>query len=654
MACKTKTLPIDVKDSCRTPQAYVVLSISQVFTPMLGLRRVTLLQPSLGLWLLNLLLFFSLPACSQPNFTANDIVPPKPTGFDYGTNMGYFPPNYGDKALAALAQEYGATSIRPGLYHHFLESWGYDIRKEHFQYYDSIGLRNVMAIIGFPSEAARDAAYYCPNEQSELFDNLYKPIWDNGENGTPVNDANPYALYVWKIATTYKGLIKTYEVWNEPDLDAGNGWLQAGQPGNWWENAPKPCETKLKSPPFFYIRMLRISYEVIKSVDHDALVAVGGLGWPSYLDVICRYTDEPFEGKENPDKYPLKGGAYFDCMSFHCYPHLDNSLRAWDDALGGFRNFRHSDAAVDGLWAQKNKFKTVLDKYGYNNTVYPEKLWICSEFNLPRRTFGDYIGSETAQVNFLIKALVTAQMSDLAQMHVYSIADEKPERSADNEFAYMGLFKNLDQVPSGKAQPNAIAWAMRTTALLLNNARFDPSRTAELKLPSNIRGAAFRNNQSQYTYVLWAATSYDRDETAEADYAFPPEFTLKYLEAKPWHYSQSGAHYLMNAKQLKLTGSPIFLTETFITSDYPKSPKVVPNPALGGRAVFEFWMFEEARATVEVFDASGRLVTKLLEDERLIVGPQALPLDLSLQPNGTYYVRLATPESNLTVGVVKY
>ncbi|MFN0037746.1 MAG: T9SS type A sorting domain-containing protein [Saprospiraceae bacterium] len=596
---------------------------------------------------------FSLPACSQPNFTANDVVPSVQGSFDYGTNMGYFPPNYGDKELAALAQQYGATSIRPGLFHHFLDYWGYDIRKEHFQYYDSIGLRNAMVIIGFPSETARDPAYHCPNQRSEMFDNLYDPIWDNGENGTPVNDANPYALYVWKMATTYKGLIKIYEVWNEPDIDTGNGWLQPGQPGNWWDNAPQPCETKLKSPPFFYIRTLRISYEVIKSIDPDALVAVGGLGWPSYLDVICRYTDEPFEGKEDPDQYPLKGGAYFDCMSFHSYPHIDNSLRVWDDAVGGFRNFRHSDAAADGVWNLKNKFKKVLDKYGYNNSVYPEKLWVCSEFNIPRRTFGDYIGSEAAQVNFLIKTLVTAQMNDMMQMHVYSIADEKPEKQATNEYSYMGLFKHLDQVPRGKAQPNATAWAMKTVAELLKNAQYHPARTQEMKLPDNVRGAAFHNSAGQFTYVLWALTDKDRDETAEAEYAFPPELLLKYMDAKPWHYSQSGAHYLLNARQIKLSSSPIFLQETLITNDYPKSPKVVPNPTQSGRAVFQFWMFEEARATVEVFDSSGRLIAKLLENEALFEGPQALPLDLSRLPNGTYYIRLATPESNLTVGFVK-
>lgn len=629
------------------------MSIS--FLPLrLALETCEVLKTSQVWTSLIFCILISLPACSQPSYTANDVVPIMSGSFDYGSNMGYFPPNYGDKALAGLVHEYGATSIRPGLFHHFLDNWGYDIRKEHFQYYDSLGLRNVMAIIGFPSLTARDPAFYCPNQRSEMFDNLYKPIWDNGENGTPVNDANPYALYVWKIATTYKGLIKTYEVWNEPDIDTGNGWLPPGQPGNWWENVPQPCETKLKAPPFFYIRTLRISYEVIKSVDNDALVAVGGLGWPSFLDVICRYTDEPLEGKEEPEQYPFKGGAYFDCMSFHAYPHFDNSLREWDNTLGGFRNFRHSDAATDGIWTQKNKFKSVLDKYGYNNTVYPEKLWICSEYNIPRRAFGDYIGSEAAQVNFLIKTLVTAQMNNMAQMHVYSIADEKPENKADNEFAFMGLFKHLDQIQPGKARPNAIAWAMKTTAGLLKDTRYDPARTSDLKLPSNVRGAAFRNNLAQYTYVLWAVTNQDRDETVEAEYAFPPEFTLKYLDAKPWHHSQSGAHYLMNARQLKLTGSPIFLQETFITNDYPKSPKVVPNPAVGGRAVFEFWMFEEARATVEIFDSSGRLVARLLDDQRLIVGPQALPLDLSLQPNGTYYVQLLTPESTLTVGVVKF
>ena len=392
---------------------------------------------------------------------------------------------------------------------------------------------------------------------------------------------------------------------------------------------------------------------MIKSVDKEALVAVGGLGWPSYLDAICRYTDEPFEGKEDPAKYPFKGGAYFDCMSFHAYPHLDNSLKIWDEETGEFQYTRHSDAAVNGVWQLKNKFGAVLHKYGYDNEIYPEKYWICTEFNIPRRSFEGQIGSESAQVNFLIKTLITAQLNDMRQMHVYSIADENHENKPDNPFAYMGLFQNLENVALDDARPNAIAWALKTTENLLQNTTYNTAQSKRLNLPTNVRGAAFRNALGQFTYVLWAVTNQDQDESVEVNYAFPPEFTLKYVDAKPWHYSQSGTHYLMNAKQLRLTGSPLFLTETLVKNDYSKAPKIIPNPIVADRAVFEFWMLEEARATVEIFDSAGHLVTKVMEDERLIIGPQALTLDLSALPSGTYFIRLITPDGNLTEGFVK-
>ena len=142
-----------------------------------------------------------------------------------------------------------------------------------------------------------------------------------------------------------------------------------------------------------------------------------------------------------------------------------------------------------------------------------------------------------------------------------------------------------------------------------------------MQLPDGVRGAAFRNKIGQYTYVLWATTKNDLDETTFADYSFPPAFTLKYMDAKPWHYSLTHSHYLLNARQLKLTGSPLFLTETFLTSDYQKDSKVVPNPTKDGQAVFEFWMNEEAHGSIDLFDASGRLVDHLIDNEPLLVGP---------------------------------
>ncbi|HOY07109.1 MAG TPA: T9SS type A sorting domain-containing protein [Saprospiraceae bacterium] len=610
--------------------------------------------------LIGLALSLPIAACTQPIFTANDQVPAYNEPFGYGANLGYFPPYYYDMELAALAHGtpdgqvpgMGVTTLRPGLFEHFLDYWGYDIRKEHFRYYDSIGLKNIVAIIGFPSEAHRDAASYCPGQQSELFKNLYEPIWDNGENGTPVNDNNPYALYCWKAATTYKGLIKTWEVWNEPDVDNGNAWKERGMPGNWWENAPEPCETKLKSPAYFYIRLLRISYEVIKSVDPDALIATGGLGWPSYLDVICRYTDNPFDGTESTD-YPHKGGAYFDVMSFHSYPHLDNSLREWSNEINNFKYFRHSDRAVNGIWALLDKFDAVLKANGYDNSTYPEKYKICTEFNLPRKAFGEYMGSDEGQVNFMIKTLVTAQMRKVLQMHVYALSDEKPAAEANNEFSFMGLFENLNNLVPFQGKPNPVAWAMKTTEQMLRGARYDPVRTSRLNLPANIRGAAFRTDLGQYTYVLWAVTSLDKDETAEATYTFPPELNIQYLEARAWNYSKNPVGQLVNAKEVTLTGSPVFFRITNVDNNFPKEPKFKPNPVTNGVGVYEFWMFEDTYASIDLYDISGKLLQQIADQENMIEGPHALFIDLSRYPQGTYFIKLSTPFSNQTVKLVK-
>ena len=101
--------------------------------------------------------------------------------------------------------------------------------------------------------------------------------------------------------------------------------MEPGQPGNWWENNPDPCDYKLRAPIFHYIRTLRISYEVIKSIAPDDYVCIAGLGFDSFLDALLRNTDNPDDGKVTAE-YPLGAGAYFDVVGFHVYPHIDLSL----------------------------------------------------------------------------------------------------------------------------------------------------------------------------------------------------------------------------------------------------------------------------------------------------------------------------------------
>lgn len=507
-----------------------------------------------------LLLFLPLAACAQTNFHALDYVPPFQSEFGYGVNLGYFPPDYDDKALAELAHDsIQMNTIRVGLYAHFLEQWGYGIRVPYFKYYKKIGLNNITAMLGFPSDAQRDTAFYDGKNRSALFKNLYEPIWDKGENETPVNDNNPCAVYAWKTATRYKGLVYIYEIWNEPDYELyGNAWKIPGQPGNWWENNPPPAETNLHAPIFHYIRMLRICYEVIKSVDPDALVAVGGLGWPAYLDAICRNTDNPVQGKPSAD-FPQKGGAYFDCMSYHCYPHLDASTRQWSNEKQAFVYFRHSDAAAAGMWKKKQEFEQVLYKYGFDNRIYPKKHWICTEFNIPRKSYDGLLGNPEAQINFLLKTLAQAPAHELRQMHLYCLADDKPQSEAHDAFAYMGLFKNLKDVKKGRAEILPLGIAYQSFIQLLGSATYDSAATHTMHIPPDLEAYAFTKTDGNKVFVMWARTRLDASEAATGSYRFPAEFRIQNARMMFWDFAQTHAYQTININKFILTGQPVFI-----------------------------------------------------------------------------------------------
>jgi hypothetical protein len=611
-----------------------------------------------------LLLIFCQFACytQPPTFTANDIVPKFNENFGYGSNMGYYPPDYYDDQLALLTRGsldgvipgVGVNCLRPALFDHFLDYWGYDIRLNTFKLYDSIGLKNNTVFVGFPAERHRDSTSYCAGSYSELFRGMYEPIWDDGQNGTPVNDANTYALYLWKTVNTYKKYVKFWEIWNEPDLDmSGNGWKPATMDGNWWVNNPGPCETKLKAPLFHYIRLLRISYEVIKRADPTAYVAIGGIGYPSYLDAILRNSDNPSNGVVST-KYPKKGGAYFDVLSYHSYPHIEGYNRAWSNSLNDFTYFRHSDACVDGVWKKKDDFVQVLDKYGYDGTTYPNKQWIITEINIPRREYDQFIGSDAAQTNFIMKALITGQQGKVDQMYVYSIADEVPEAEAKNEFAFMGFFENLTNVKPYTGRANQISVGFKTTSDILSKATYDSLQTQRMQLPDNVRGGAFIGVDGKYIYALWAATTLDRDETANANYSFPDDLNIDYLDQKYWHFSNTKTQHLVNAKQVKLTGSPAFFSESnFSNLTYPKTAKVYPNPISNGFGVYSFWLFQEGKTLIEVFDAKGRKIETLANNEVLPEGAHQRLLDWSSFAAGTYFIRLVSGETNTVIPVVK-
>jgi hypothetical protein len=507
-----------------------------------------------------LLSFTSLFA--QPTYIANDTVPTYQGKFGVGVNMGFYA-NWTNANQAVIAagdpaqgiKGVGATTIRPGMTADVYSIFGYNLNVGDFALYHQLGMADFTGIIGGPPEWQRDFTNYCPGVPSTLFKDIYLPIWDNSD-GTPINEANHFANYMYKVVDQYKDDVTFWEIWNEPGFDYtnGNGRKLPGEPGNWWDNDPDPCDYKLRAPIEQYVRLLRISWEVIKTLDPESYVTLGDPGFPSFLDAVLRNTDNPDGGAVGPG-FPYGGGAYFDCMTYHSYPHFDFS--AYDPAINLFK--RHSDGGADGLIVAKNRFQAILDQYGYDGVLYPKKLWNVTEFNAPRKALtGPWMQGETMQINYILKTLMRAKKEEITQMHIYNLFDVRNDADAIDEFDLMGMYTNNTGVLPYQQQVNPQGKAMRTFSLLLDNSVYDTTATIALNLPAGVRGHAFKLPNDSLIYALWAETTTDLSETASKTYDFPVSLGLDSLDVYHWDYGYTNASVVVSDSNIVLNGRPQF------------------------------------------------------------------------------------------------
>jgi len=481
--------------------------------------------------------------------TANIYVPPYQNLFLSGLNPGYYGNGWSDTDIYQLCYDAGCRSARNTLPDAFLAQWGATIRVNTFrQIVDDLGFKGITTFLQTPREEWRATEYY-GGSRSKLWQGMYEPIWDSGQNGTPVNDNNRFALYIWYVVKNYGQFIDFYEIINEPDYTySSHGWETAGQPGNWWDNMPKPEDLpNLRAPVYHYIRLLRIAYTVIKQYDPKGYITPGGLGYQSFLDVLLRNTDNPDGGKVT-STYPLKGGAYFDTLSMHNYPQY--GTRKYEN--GQWVPDRHSDKAVSVFLGSHQEFAAVLAKHGYNGVKYPEKPYIITEMNVPRRQIGETLGGIELQRNFTIKAIVKAQMADIKLIQWFLTGEGKSyDDPSAGPYDLMGFYENLKITTPGNERITDQGRANRITYEQLYGWSYDAGATAAIALPAAVDGAAFMKD-GLIRYVLWAKTTTDRSEDASATINLPePSYTLVH-----WN----GSSEITSGSNLLLTGTPVFLT----------------------------------------------------------------------------------------------
>lgn len=598
---------------------------------------------------------------AQPNFTANDQVLPYEGRYGVGTNVGWYP-NWRLTELGDIAMgnpKYGVEGIginttRQALFEFFQEQWGYEFRIPAIEHFDNLGSKDQVIFVGYPSEAHRDTTHYCPDKRSELFKNLYEPIWDDGLDGTPYNEDNYYAAYLYKTVDNYKAYVKFWEIWNEPDFSfTANSIYDVGVAGNWWENDPAPCDFDIHAPVQHYIRMLRISWEIIKTIDPTAYVAIGGIGYPSFLDAVLRQTDNPDGGEVTPE-FPLKGGAYFDVLSYHTYPHIDGSLRTWNNALGGFTYKRNTDNAVEGVLQLRNEFDAVLRKHDYNGAIFPEKEWIITECNVPRKPLNEGFGSDEVQRNFIIKALVETWRVGIKQFHIYNLGDRLDYVDAKNkyqEYEIMGLFKNMNTSEPYKHEMNDLAIAYKTTSELLEGYEFDHASYDALELPFGVKGSIFKHKRTgKKMFVLWAKTTDDNSENALMVLDLKSLLGLNKMILKKWDFSVTGDSTIVNANNIVLRGDPYFVTLPESRDDgwnnvvVPNTISVYPNPFEGDLNI-AFELDRLQKVELILMNEYGRIIKRIIDYKEFLPGYYNRLLDGKTLKPGVYFLHYITPEA---------
>ncbi len=164
--------------------------------------------------------------------------------------------------------------------------------------------------------------YTCNRYGLDLLVRLdHQPAWTGGgfpANGPPDNYAD-FGDFVYALASRYRGRIRAYQIWNEPNLSR-----------EWGDRSPNAAE---------YVALLKVANQRIKEADPNAMVITAGLTPTGTQPPIAIPDDEYLRQMYQAG---LKGN--FDVLGAHgagykAPPELSPDEAAADPAYGGERFF---------------------------------------------------------------------------------------------------------------------------------------------------------------------------------------------------------------------------------------------------------------------------------------------------------------------------
>jgi hypothetical protein len=452
-----------------------------------------------------------------------------------GVNHGHRNSSWGDAQDSELSRDAGCNSARLKLPETHLDTWGWDIELGDMASYADHGKRDLVAFLIGPTRPHSSAPVDVADWELEHWapTNLYEPVTIDGA----INPANYWGAYVHQTVSTYRDHVKIWEVWNEPD------WVPDWQVTLTWYDSPPTAEQlpRFNADIFAYVRMLRVTSEAALLADPDAKIALGGLGWESFLDALVRYSDDPQAGVLGGE-YPDGGAAYFDILNYHFYPHYSGV-----DSSGSARAFADKCGAMNA----------VLIDHGH-----AAKPCMATESGASHESITEVPSGPEYARHYAIKLMALAHGAGILGVDWFALSDGAPVGMSSDPYAYMGLYLDIAGLAAtSDATKTDTGIALASYGSLFGEALVDLGGIEALALPPEVDGVALRLPDDRRAWVLWAVDG-DLDEDESASYELATDTPVAVHQ---WDWSQTQTTQVnmpaAGVVALELTAAPLLLVE---------------------------------------------------------------------------------------------
>ncbi|MCL4393408.1 MAG: beta-galactosidase [Chloroflexi bacterium] len=195
----------------------------------------------------------------------------------------------------------------------------------------------------------------------------------------PAKNTQDWLDFLTAFVTRYKGRIRAYEIWNEPNLSR-----------EWCNQAPNPTA---------YVALLKASYAKIKSIDPNAIIVSAGLT-PTTQDNSQAMPDATFVERMYTAMKNNSAG-YFDALGVHAPGYkappemspdqvaADPAYNHGEGAAGRIYSFRHVEDIRKIMVAHGDSAKQiVILEFGWTqDAIHPAYNW----FHVDEQTQAKYI-----------------------------------------------------------------------------------------------------------------------------------------------------------------------------------------------------------------------------------------------------------------------